>query len=216
MLRSIPASALAVLIVAFVGGCASTAAVRVNDDTVYCPILKANVTKPADWEFVGSREIRETQRAARTTNATLNYLLYQDGVIPSVSIVRRERYVSDHGASLAIYQEPLGEDRMASSDKVLGFLVWAHAQVLTGARQIGPTINVQIGGKTYAYGKIFYTVRFKDGSQCTLERHFWVRALSSAAIVITAACDIQDSVPATVAFQQIVHSIVPTEPPRSL
>lgn len=201
---------------AFWAGCASTQPTAVDANTVYSPALKVTITKPATWQFISAADVRQAQKATHSTNATLNYLVYQYGTVPFVTIGREQTIVSDIAPLFMIYREPLNEDRLAPSEKVLGFEMWAFLNVMTGARVVGPTIHVKVGGDDYAYNRIRYPIKSRTGQTFEIERRFWVRASAISAIVMTASFDLRDAAQAEPEIEQIVRSITPaTTPPQS-
>lgn len=211
-MRSSSASTASVLALlsccALLFGCTSAMPVAINDNTVYSPPLHMTITKPANWSFVSLHDVREAQKHVNSTNQTFNYLVYQGAAVPFVSI---ERHDSD-GAVIDFYRESLGEDRLATSEKVAGFEMWAYLNVITGARTVGPIVNIKIGGLPYAYGRIRYPYSTRDGSHYELERQFWVRATGISAVVISSVYEVKSGDRVRGEIEQILHSVTMDSP----
>lgn len=198
---------------AFLPGCASTQPTPVNADTVYCPPLHVTITKPAGWRFVPAAEVREAQRSLHSTNPMLNYVVYQSAIVPFVTLTREQPIVSDLPPHVSIYRESLEEDRLASSEKVLGMEMWGYLHVMTGAHIVAPTVHVKVAGEDYAYNRLRYPVRTRSGGAYEIERRFWVRSSAISAVIISASFDMRDSGPAEDEIEQIVRSIAPASAP---
>ena len=120
--------------------------------------------------------------------------------------------------SFAIYRESLGEERLASSEKALGFELWGYLNLMKNARILSPVVRVKIGGQDYAYCRLGYPLQLKGGGgggTFEIERRFWVRSSALSAIVMTASFDLHDAERAANEIDQIVGSIGPASEPGS-
>jgi hypothetical protein len=200
---------LMALMAALVGlsGCMSTEQVSVSEDTVYSPPLHWNITKPNTWRFVSQRDVRDAQHASNSTNKLYNYAMYQAGATPFVAIERAYRINSDYGPNFEIHREPLDEDRFASNEKILGQELWSYLYVITGARVVGPSVHVKIGGKDFMNGRVQYPLKTKSGKSFDIWREVWVCRTGLSAVIITASYELHDQLTADKEVRDILGSI---------
>jgi len=192
-LRSIlrPAATLGFVGLLLFAGCSSPGLMHLDANTAYAPTLRVQVTKPDRWVYISPAELRSAQRHISSDNARLNFLVYQGSFAPPVMAACLESS-SIVPPSVVIYRESLGEERLALSEKVAGFEMWAYEHVLTGTQEVGRIHTVMINGKPFAHCRIRYPLGLKNGPRVTVERQFWVRSSPISALVISAACDVRE------------------------
>lgn len=188
-------------------GCISTAPVVISAHKVYSPPLHWMMTTPASWEFIPQEQIRKGQRAANSTNTLLNYVVYQDAVVPFVVAHRVERINSNYPVSFTIVRESLEEDRFLSDDQIVGRAMGNYLYLMTGARVIGPLVTVKIAGQNFTNGRLTYPLKFRDGATFEIRREFWAHRVGHAAVIVTATYDMRDVDIAAAEVRQIIESI---------
>lgn len=193
---------------AFLASCASTTPVHVSEHTVRSLPLHLTVSKPVNWEFVSHQDVRDAQRKIKTANQTLNYLVYQEGVRPFVTMTRAEKGKSEYPPTFTINREPLGENRFASNEKVAGFFAWGYLHVFKNAQVVGPNVPFQIGGQEFAHTSIKYSVPMAGQKSYEIQRHFWVRSSALSALVLSLSYDVRDGEAVEPELLQILKSLV--------
>lgn len=180
---------------------------EVTGDTLVSKSLGLSVTKPPNWRFVSSRELRSAQQSFKSTNRHLNYLSYQSGHTPVVTILRVPRDGLDPTAIITIDRYPLGNDRFASAAKVAGFIVSQYRSLIPGLEVTVPPMPLKIGAGNLAICQIKYPLTFADGTHIECEKQFWIWAFPFTATVVSASCESRDRPVVQTAIDRVVSSI---------